>query len=330
MRRKTLTSHVGSPSDAGAALLTTLIIVAGLAAISVAALADLRRSHRLHANAQSAAQAQWYAIGAEAFASLSAGDLVSGALPRTALAGAPRTIAFPLDHGLMQVTVRDATTCINANSVVSGAGDIFERDATGVQQVMALMTMQGLTPGQASALTDALVGWIDTGGGAVGADDTPYASLDPPYLTGGQPLAEASELRAIRGFTPEVLARLRPWFCVLPYTGPSRINLNALAEEQAPVLVAASDRKLSLAAARDLIRRRPPDGWQSLGEVFADASVAGLGLDERVLGAFTLDTRALAIEVVVSHADAEVAMSGLMVRGDTGFVTAARRWTEDP
>lgn len=327
MRRKA--PDANPPRDAGAALLTTLIIVAGLAAISVAVLADMRRSQRLAANAQSTAQAQWYAIGAEAFARLTAEDLVSGALPRTALAGPPRTAAFPLDHGLMQVAVRDATTCINANSVVSGAGDIFERDETGAKQVMALMAMQGLTSGQSAALIDSLVGWIDTGGGAVGADDTPYAGMDPPYLTGGEPLAEISELRAIRGFTPEVLAKLRPWLCVLPYTGPSRINLNALAEEQAPVLVAATDRKLSPSAARDLIRRRPLNGWQSLGEAFADPAIASLGLDERALSAFTLDTRALAIDVIVTHADAEVAMTELMVRGGQGFITAARRWTED-
>ncbi len=315
--------------DTGAALLTTLIVVAGLAAISVAVLADMQRAQRLSANAHSTAQAQWYAVGAEAFARLTADDLVSGALPRTALASAPRMAAFPLDHGMMQVSVRDASTCINANSVVSGAGDIFERDETGVRQVIALMTLLGLSTGQAADLTDSLVGWIDTGGGAVGADDAPYASMAPPYLTGGEPLAEISELRAIRGFTPEVMAKLRPWLCVLPQTGPSRVNLNALTEEQAPVLVAATENKLTPSAVRDLIRRRPPAGWQSIGEVFAGPSLAALGMDERALSSFTLDTRAVALDVLVTHADAEVAMSELMISSGQGFVTAARRWTED-
>src|SRR5690606_4661220 len=130
---------------------------------------------RLSANVQSTAQAQWYAVGAEAFARLTAESLASGKLPLTTLSSGPQTAAFPLDHGIMQVSVRDASTCINANSVVSGAGDIFERDETGVRQVIALMSMQGLSSGQATDLTDALVGWIDTGGGSVGADDAPYA-----------------------------------------------------------------------------------------------------------------------------------------------------------
>lgn len=315
--------------DRGAALLTTLIVVAGLSAIAVSALADMRRDQRLAANAQSTAQAQWFAIGAEGYARVMAEDLVSGALPRTALAGPPRTGTFPLDQGVMQVAVRDASTCINANSVVAGAGDIYQRDETGVAQVVALMQMQGLSRAKADALTDALVGWIDTGGGAVGADDSDYASLAPPYLTGREPLAEFSELRAIRGFTADILAELQPWLCVLPAVGPSRINLNALAPEQAPVLVAMSGGKLTQSLARDLLRRRPAAGWQSLGEALSDPAVAAAAIDQRALQALTLDTQFVAIDVLVTHADAEATLSGLMVRGGNGFVTAARRWTED-
>lgn len=315
--------------DTGAALLTTLIVVAGLSAIAVAALTDMRRDQRLAANAQSTAQAQWFAIGAEGYARLIAEDLASGALPRTALAGPPRTGAFPLDHGMMQVAVRDASTCINANSVVSGAGDVYERDEAGVAQVVAMMELQGLSAAKANDLADALVGWIDTAGGAVGADDAAYAALDPPYLTGGEPLAEFSELRAIRGFTPDVIAKLRPGLCVLPSIGPSRVNLNSLSAEQASVLVAVSGKKLSVSQAQDILRQRPPTGWQSLGEALADPAISAAALDQRVLQALTLDPHFFAIDVVVTHADAEAAMTGLLVRSGAGFVSAARRWTGD-
>lgn len=315
--------------DTGAALLTTLVIVAALSAIAVSALADMRRDQRLAANAQSTAQAQWFAIGAEGYARMMAEDLISGAAPRTALAGAPRTGAFPLDQGLMQVAVRDASTCINANSVVSGAGDVYQRDDAGVAQVVALLELQGLSPAKASDLADALVAWIDTGGGAVGADDAAYASLAPPYLTASEPLSEFSELRAIRGFTPDVIAKVRPWLCVLPALGPSRINLNALSPKQAPILTAMSGGKITPSQARDLLRRRPAGGWQSLGEALSDPAIAAAAIDQRALQALTLDAYYLAIDVVVTHADAEVSMSGLMVRGGNGFVTAARRWTSD-
>ncbi len=329
MNWKRKKSPKAKPQDRGAALLTALIVVAGLSAIAVSALADMRRDQRLSANAQSTAQAQWFAIGAEGYARVMAEDLVSGALPRTALAGPPRTGTFPLDQGVMQVAVRDASTCINANSVVSGAGDIYQRDAAGVAQVIALMEMQGLSSAKSNELADALVGWIDTVGGAVGADDAAYTALAPPYLSGSEPLSEFSELRAIRGFTPDVLAKLRPWLCVLPGVGPSRINLNALTPEQAPVLVAMSGGKFTPTQARDLLRRRPATGWQSLGEALSDPAIAAAEIDQRALQALTLDTQYLGIDVIVTHADAEAAMSGLMVRGGNGFVTAVRRWTED-
>lgn len=316
-------------NDTGAALLTTLMIVAALSAISVAAIADMQRNNRISANAGSTSQAQWFAIGAEAFARLTAQDLVTGALPRTALAGPPRTATFPLDNGLMRVAVRDGSTCINLNGVVSGAGDIFERDEAGVRQLETLMEMQGLPKGRATELVETLVAWIDTNGGAVGPDDAPYTQASPPYLTAREPLAELSEIRALRGFTPEVVGKLRPWACALPQVGGSKINLNALTPEQALLIVAASEGRIDLRRAKDLIARRPPAGWQSIGEVFADPALVALQLPDATLSSFVLDTRYLAIDVLVTHDDAEVVMSGLLVKRGSTFVVAARRWTED-
>ena len=315
--------------ESGAALLTTLMIVAALSAISVSVLADMRRSGRISANATSIAQAQWYAIGAEAFARVTAEDLVSGVLPRTALAGPPRMATFPLDSGLMQVAVRDGSTCINLNGVVAGAGDIYERDETGASQLRTMMELQGIPTGRAAELVATLAAWIDTTGGSIGTDDAPYAQVDPPYMTGQEPLAEVSELRAVRGFTPEIMKALQPWVCALPQVGPSRINLNALVMEQAPLLVAISEGRITADRAKDLIKRRPPAGWQSLGEVFVDTELSVLALPEAVMQSFALDTRFLAIDVLVTHGEAEVVMSELMMRSGSGFVTAARRWSED-
>jgi general secretion pathway protein K len=315
--------------DTGAALLTTLMIVAALSAISVSVLTDMRRDQRLAANAASVAQAQWYAVGADAFARITADDLISGALPRTALAGPPRIGVFPLDAGMMRISVRDASVCINVNGVVSGAGEIYERNETGAKQLAAIMEQQGIPASRANELVGEIVGWIDTGGGSLGADDAPYSRLDPAYLTGAEPLAEISELRAIRGFSPDVIAKLRPWICALPQVGPSRINLNAMTPEQAGILVAATLGKVTQVQAVNLLRRRPPQGWQSIGEVFADPALGALDLPQDALAAFTLDTRVIAIDALVTHRDAEVAMSELMLLSGGRFVTAARRWTEE-
>jgi len=87
--------------------------------------------------------------------------------------------------------------------------------------------------------------------------------------------------------------------------------------------------RLTPAQARDLLKRRPAAGWQSLGEALGDPAIAAAGIDPRALQALTLDVRYPAIEVAVTHADAEVAMTGLLVRSGNGFATAARRWTDE-
>ena len=54
--------------EQGVALLTVLLMVAVMAAIAVAVLDDIRFSVRRTANAQTTAQARWYALGAETLA----------------------------------------------------------------------------------------------------------------------------------------------------------------------------------------------------------------------------------------------------------------------
>lgn len=322
-------AHFSAIRERGAALLTTLVIVAALSAIAVAALTDMRRSQQLTSNQQSLSQAQWFAIGADAYIRVIADELVSGALPATALAGGARKAVFPLDRGLMQISVTDGAACINLNSVVMGAGDVFERDELGAGQLTALMKLLSISSGDAAQAVSALVRWIDTGGGRVGSDDAAYTRLEPRYITGQEPLSEFSELRAISGFTADMVRTIRPFTCVLPQTGPSPVNLNALSIEQAPVLAALSLGRLSLSEARRVLERRPAAGWQSLGEAFSDPLMAGLGLDERIRSALRLSNTYLAVDVLVIHDEAEVAMSELLARRGADVVTVARRWSGD-
>ncbi|MDZ4762251.1 MAG: type II secretion system minor pseudopilin GspK [Alphaproteobacteria bacterium] len=317
--------------ESGAALLTVLLIVAALSAISVAMLDDMRRGIRLDANISSVTQAQWYAIGADAFARSVADDLQKGLYGRSALAGEARTATFPLDGGRMDIRVRDASTCINLNSVVVGAGEVYEPNAGGAAQLHALMVAADISSAQAADLTDALSAWLDTGGSSgVDADDSPYLVQSPPYMTAGQPMTEVSELRAIRGFTPEVYDKLHPFVCALPVMGRSVVNLNALAVEQAPVLVALTGGKLTERDAVDLIAARPAGGWTSLGEFWGQPVLAALSIPTEAFDSGVLDTRFLNLDVQVNYLDAEVTMSELLVFKNTGFAAASRRWGDAP
>lgn len=318
--------------ESGAALLVVLLMVAGMSAIAVGVLENMRRSQRLWANAASQAQAQWYALGAEAYVRVLATEADQRDFATAAFANGERAVAFPLDDGVMSLRVRDGSTCINLNGVVDGAGDIYQRNDVGAAQLRALMTAIDVPQRQADELVEALVDWIDSDSGRDGPDrdDTPYLNQSPAYLTGGQPLAEVSELRAIRGYTPDIYARLRPFVCALPATGPAPVNINALTPEQAPVLSALTEGQISVKVARDVIAGRPPGGWPDLSAFWGQSRLAGIAAPDAALQQTEIEPGYLDLVIEVSHRDAEATLSQVLARTNGGLISVARRWSLDP
>src|SRR3546814_15833290 len=74
----------------------------------------------------------------------------------------------------------------------------------------------------AQAIAGAAADWIDSDSneGRLGAEDNVYRSMQSAYLPANRKMADVSELRAVRGVTPKIYARLRPWICALPVTDP--------------------------------------------------------------------------------------------------------------
>ncbi len=324
--------NIAKPSDeSGVALLTALLVVLVLSAVSVAALETLQRGQRLAANASSLAQAQWYALGADSFVRLIAEDLYANPLAGIALAEGEIVQTLPLDNGYMDLRIADGSTCINVNSVVAGANNTFQRHETGAAQFTALLTALDFSDVQADELTNSLIAWIDStdSRGATGRDDSPYLSQSPSYMTGREPLAEVSELRAVRGFTPEVYETIRPFICAHPNVGPSKINLNALTEDDAPILAALFEGRINASTARRIIANRPATGWASLGQFWSSRDVTAIGAPEAAIEQAELTPRYLDLTVHVTHLDAQTTMSGLLVFNGGSFRTAARRWSED-
>src|SRR3989442_1472879 len=121
----------------------------------------------------------------------------------------------PLGAGWVEVTAED-----EARRLPLGVPELADA-------VPRLFRLLGLDD---PALTDALLDWTD-------ADDTPrplgaerayYLSLAPPYAPRDAPLASVGELALVRGFTPLVVARLRPHVTVAP---EARVNPNTASRE---------------------------------------------------------------------------------------------------
>lgn len=320
------------PHEKGAALLTVLLMVAVIAVIAVGVLDDIRFGVRRTFNARAASQAQWYALGAEQLARARIARLLDRDPGKTSLEGDwnGRTVAFPIEHGSLQVRISDATGCFNLNSLVEAdQGEPFRRRELGVRQFAVLLNQLGVAGEQ--ELAENLAEWMDSNDvGLSAAEDPGYATLPVPYRTAGSPLAEVSELRAVRGYTPEIYARLRPYVCALPTTDLSPVNLNTLAPEKALLLTALTEGKVAPATARGVLAARPAHGWADAQAFWGQQALLATPPGDVVREQLRFRTRFFALDGQVAVAGAPVFMTALFETRSASTVTlAARRWTVD-
>ena len=139
------------------------------------------------------------------------------------------------EKGSLRVTIEEENAKLSLNHIYGSNGT-----PTVAYEEMAkrLFKKQGIS----LDLLDALADWVDQNdephpGGA----ETPYyAALTPPYAAKNGPLDTLDELRLVKGFTPEVLDKLRPLITVYgdsPFA--ATININTAPRE---VLLALDDR----------------------------------------------------------------------------------------
>lgn len=317
----------------GMALLTALLLVAALAALAVVVLDDVRFSIHRARNAELAAQARWQALGGEALAMAIIARADAASPDRTPVLpqwmGRPRTL--PVAGGAVTVAITDGQACFNLNSVVTGYGEHLVGRDQGRLQFLALAASVGVPPERAEALADALTDWIDADQIArpKGAEDPIYQSGSQPYRTGGTLLAEASELRAVRGVDRSSYRALRPYVCAMPTPDPTPINVNTLTPSQAPLLVMLTRGRLTQAAARAIIAARPPEGWRSIEAFRRHPSLAALG-GAHDLDQTTVRTRHFNVRVDVELGGARAVRTALVGVDDRGEVRRViHRWTLD-
>ena len=270
--------------QSGAALITVLMIVAAMSAVALGLSQTVMRA-TLRAKAFDAqVQSNWYAVAAEQFALSAIADINRQHEGRL-FAGAPgldTPVTFTIDGGSITAVTRDATNCFNLNRLARGTRPSTDFDAA-LTFYGDLISATELGSGRGEGLTAALVDWMDadTTPATYGAEDAYYAGLDVPYRTSGQPLANLSELSAIRNYLPGVIEVLKPNVCVRPANEVHKLNINTLRAEQAPLLVAQMSGLISLEDARQLIAARPFGGWQNVGDFLKEPAIAKIAADYR-------------------------------------------------
>ncbi len=310
------------PAERGIALLTVLLVVALATTLAVGMIRSQHMALQHAGGLFSQDQAWLYTQGAEDFVRDLLAEDAKEDRRRGALTDYPGELwarpfpPFPVDGGVINARVQDVQGRFNLNRLWhdnapdTAAADIFNR----------LLQNLGLPAG----LTPALVDWMDSDGeptGSDGAEDDFYSRLDQPYRTANLPLSDISELQMVKGFTPEVIARLRPYVCTLPAS--ALLNVNTA---DAVVLEALSP-TLSARTARELASQQPAKGWGSIDEFLRQPVFNGLEGTQKT---------ALMTQVGVgSHyfqllADADIAgrhsvLVAMLARSDSGTLQVIAR-----
>jgi general secretion pathway protein K len=314
------------PSERGAALLSVLLMVAVLAVIAATTLDRLALSSKLSANGNALAQGRMFTYAAESIAAARIEDLLARDAAQTTLAGGwlGKEQILPIPVGTATATVRDGGNCFNLNSLVTESDAKLVASTTGQQQFISLMVVLGINENVARPVAAAAADWADSDSAALqnGAEDDSYRAAAKAYLAANRFYAHPSELRAVKGVTPAIYAKLRGWICALPEAELSPLNVNTLLPEQAPLLAMLfAPNTLSATSARSHLAKRPASGYGSLIRFWEAPELAALKpspavkeqvkltskyfrLDTRVsLGETTLDGEAV---VLASPAPARV------------------------
>lgn len=302
----------GRPGERGAALLTVLLLVAVMAIVTATALERLTLATKLTGNAAALDQARAYSYAAETLAAAKIGDLVQAQGNRTTLQGDwnGRPFVLPIPGGLGTATVTDGGNCFNVNSLVGGGGadgtTNFAVRPLGQTQFQSLMELLGVDAGAAQLIAAATVDWLDSDDAPQpnGAESDFYLQGAVPYRTANQLMADPSELRVVRGMTPAIYAKLRPWVCALPVAELSPINVNTLLPSQAPLFAMLLPGQLSIGQARELLAQRPASGYQSPSEFWSVPAAGGVTVGPDVSSQTVVKTRWFMVESDIELAGA--------------------------
>lgn len=248
-----------------------LVVVAITTVLAVGMISRQQQALRRAGSLFSQDQAYLYALGAEDFIreliNQDTQDDKKGNSPRDALneVWARPFPPFPVPGGYVRARLIDAQSRFNLNQLVQdnnpnqAAIDYFKR----------LLRQQQLPEN----LVYALVDWIDSDNEPNtidGAEEDFYLRGEHPYRAANHALSSMSELRLVRGFTPDVIRVLEPYVSVLPDSA-AVLNLNTMG----PVLMQALLEGLSKQAADELVSHRPSDGYKSVDDFLVQAAFNG-------------------------------------------------------
>ncbi|MGD2138351.1 MAG: type II secretion system minor pseudopilin GspK [Gammaproteobacteria bacterium] len=263
----------GPARQCGVALVTALLVVS-LATMAAVAMAtrqhvDVRRT----ANLLHGEQAYAYAIAAESWAQVILRyDIEDSRIDTLEEDWATALPPISVEGGFVNGRITDQQGRFNINNLLGENGDPSIADLEYFRRLLAVLELD-------PAIAVALLDWLDANIDASfpdGAEDGAYLLAEPPYRAANRKMVSISELRLVKGFTPEVMAALAPHVTALPER--TTINVNTATLEVLQALHA----ELTATGAGALIEGRGEEGYVDKNTFLAVDALAGLELDVAV------------------------------------------------
>jgi general secretion pathway protein K len=314
-------SHRGGKKAAGVALISVLFVIALTVIVAVEMSGRLQLQLQRTTNISGTRQAYWYAVGAENLViqqlkrihDKGKGGKTSGNVVHLGQDWAKTGMVFPVDGGNISGEISDLQSCFNLNALAGEAesaggtvqpkGQLQGQRRTGrngkpyaleaFQRLLEGLEIDDISEQPAEYLAQRLKDWLDadgtqTGGG--GMEEGDYMSLAIPYLAANTLMGSVSELRLIGGFTPVVIAKIRPYVCVIPGSKALKININTLDGEKAELLSALFD-GLSKDDAQTVISGSGPEGYKSVEQLLELSEIKGLEGKDKAKEHFDVTTQ---------------------------------------
>ncbi len=294
----------GLKRQQGVALVTVLLIVALVTIIAAEMSVRLQMQIKRLDNLNSNQQAYWYAVSAEELAKLvlvESGQDNNGIL-NLSQPWAVEDMVFPVEGGQISGNIYDLQACFNINAVVEqsdGQGEAQSDDSasdertedskkvlhvTTTEQFKRLLVLAGIDDYDAEQIRDAVADWLDKDSitRSYGAEDYIYEAKRMPYLAANGYFVDKSELKLVQGLDDPVtgqqaLDKILPYVCVIPNHDKMVLNVNTIKPEQAQVLAAMFDNKLTVSAASSIIEARPDDGFDDIDEFWDLSEIKAVG-----------------------------------------------------
>ncbi len=299
--------------EKGTVLITTLLIMTIIAAITVALLDDIRIAVKRTINVNAYAQVDWQGRGAEDFIRSWLGQNFAelDSIAQSLVLRDREPIILPTEDGLITVNLKDASHCFNLNSVLNAEGL-----ATGsAAEFVDLSTFIGVPLNQAESLSMSLMDWIDQDQNPRngGAEDGTYLRANPPYRTADTTLSSPGEMRALNGMDEDLWGLYNPFVCIGVLGELTSVNVNTIRPEQISVVAAALSQLEGVSSAdavtvaQQILQERPPQGYADLDAVRAVINTLQIGSFGETTPLNRISTRvsSVFVEVVTTVGPAE-------------------------